>query len=716
MANTKIFGHLLDELNDGVTVFREGAGKPMPLTSTHIDVNVMAGLAVVVTTRLFSNAEDVPIEAILTMPVGFNAVVTGLVARIDGREFRAVAKAKEEARETYEEAINQGKTSILHEEALRGIHVLSIGQLAPGKEVSVELRIVVPLSVSETGPFLRIPMTAGQLYGASPLQPADDLITDAHVNHEATVTIQADTGIPRALGLGPVSSDAAIDITLDRAIEVIIESGSFGTVIGASADGQQVRIDLSPQATTEDHLRLGILVDRSGSTKGTIGDGTQTVSSAMRNGLTEALSGLSDEDHISLWQFSDKCERLGTGRGAEILQILKTLDKPSGGTNLRDAIRKVALSGIRDILVLTDGQIWGNISELATELDIRISAVLVGKASLDVNIGHLCALTGGDLFYAPEADVGPCVRLAMNGKRSSAIMREIELSEGLPVRVKRIWGGVEIAATWSEAMEIAKSSDIGRFAAGLCLGQMEEKAAAALALKEGLCTQSTSLVLVDDAGEASTGISETRKVPLMEEAASSRPITRLAVRSTSQAGTSSSHEPSVRFLLREEPTTMTTSERIKARIPSPETLIRLRAEKKNRPDMNSTKILQFLRDELDLEAQSLVAFDLEYLAKLAVAIDWDSQVNRVLSGDFTGLMLPERGILDIFASDEVIAGVLKNTPLPEKLVLLAWLAQRFVTHSRAAHRLASKVFGQITDGNFAAEIERQIEALKAKGK
>jgi hypothetical protein len=60
--------------------------------------------------------------------------------------------------------------------------------------------------------------------------------------------------------------------------------------------------------------------------------------------------------------------------------------------------------------------------------------------------------------------------------------------------------------------------------------------------------------------------------------------------------------------------------------------------------------------------------------------------------------------------------VLKNTPLPEKLVLLAWLAQRFVTHSRAAHRLASKVFGQITDGNIAAEIERQVEALNAKGK
>lgn len=171
MANAMIFGHLLEDLNDGVTVFREGAGKPMPLASTDIHIEITSGLAVVVTTRKFSNAEDVPIEAILTMPVGFNAVVTGLSAKIGSRKLRAIAKAKEAARDDYEAAIDQGKLAILHEEVLRGIHVLSVGQLAPGKKVEVELRMVMPLALSERGPFLRLPMTAGQLYGSSPLQP-----------------------------------------------------------------------------------------------------------------------------------------------------------------------------------------------------------------------------------------------------------------------------------------------------------------------------------------------------------------------------------------------------------------------------------------------------------------------------------------------------------------------------------------------------------------
>ncbi len=218
MAHAMIFGHLLEDLTDGVTVFREGVGKPMPLTSTEIDIEITSGLAVVVTTRKFSNSEDVPIEAILTMPVGFNSVVTGLSACIDGRKLNAVAKPRNAARDSYEASIDEGRMAILHEEALRGIHVLSVGQLAPAKEVEVELRMVVPLTLSEAGPFLRLPMTTGQLYGSSPLQPADDLITDAQVRHVATVKVRADAGVPTYRGGTCIEPNEATSVTLDRAI------------------------------------------------------------------------------------------------------------------------------------------------------------------------------------------------------------------------------------------------------------------------------------------------------------------------------------------------------------------------------------------------------------------------------------------------------------------------------------------------------------------
>jgi hypothetical protein len=45
--------------------------------------------------------------------------------------------------------------------------VLSVGQLGPDKSVEVVAEVVMPLSMIDGVPFLRIPTTVGQLYGAS---------------------------------------------------------------------------------------------------------------------------------------------------------------------------------------------------------------------------------------------------------------------------------------------------------------------------------------------------------------------------------------------------------------------------------------------------------------------------------------------------------------------------------------------------------------------
>ena len=88
------FGHQIENLYEGLTVFNEGAGRFVPMKSTEISIDITAGLATIKTQRVFRNNEDVSIEAILTMPVGFDAVVTGLTATIDGRKLTAIAKTQ----------------------------------------------------------------------------------------------------------------------------------------------------------------------------------------------------------------------------------------------------------------------------------------------------------------------------------------------------------------------------------------------------------------------------------------------------------------------------------------------------------------------------------------------------------------------------------------------------------------------------------------------
>ena len=228
MMQGMAFGHALETLHEGLTVFLEGRGTSIPMKSTQIDVDIKAGIAVTRTTRVFKNDEGVSIEAILTMPVAFDAVVTGLEAMIDGRKLLAVSKAKKEARETYEGAIDAGKMTILHEEALRGVHVLSVGQLGAGKEVSVIIETVAPLMQLSASCFLRIPTTVGAVYGSSPLLPADDLMTSAAVKHVATLSIKTDAGQISLSDGSTLGVNEPIEVTLDKSIEISLSKASFG--------------------------------------------------------------------------------------------------------------------------------------------------------------------------------------------------------------------------------------------------------------------------------------------------------------------------------------------------------------------------------------------------------------------------------------------------------------------------------------------------------
>ena len=119
---------------------------PMPLVATRFDVLIDSGLAVVTTSRTFRNAESQSIEATITFPVPVHATLFALKVRIGDRVLDARARRKDAAREDYEAALERGKTAVLHEEVLRGVHMLSVGHVAPGALIEVQSNFAVALT------------------------------------------------------------------------------------------------------------------------------------------------------------------------------------------------------------------------------------------------------------------------------------------------------------------------------------------------------------------------------------------------------------------------------------------------------------------------------------------------------------------------------------------------------------------------------------------
>jgi hypothetical protein len=511
-------GHRLETLHDGLTTFRDGQPVPMPLQRTLIDVAINSGLATVRTRRQFLNAEEAPIEAVMTFPVGFDSVLCGLTATIDGRRLVAVAQEQVAARETYEAGLDEGRLSILHEELLRGIHMLSVGAIPPGAEVEVELEQVVPLSNAGGVPFLRLPMTTGQIYGASPFLPSDDLVTSGAVRHEAVLTVSVDQGEAMLDGK-PMLPGEALEIQLDHAIELRIENGVFGQVTGRAADGRAVTLSMTPIRPESGPLDLHVLVDRSGSTNGSIRSGACSIWEAMRDGLSEVFEELQSEDRIALWQFDTSPQFLGQAEGSRGAELLSRLEAPQGGTELADAIRAALDAGAKDVLVLTDGETWAHMVEDLQECGARITAILAGPDSLDANIGHLCALTGGQVFFAPGRDVASALRSALAALRQRLAATEGAVGVRGPDCVRTFRGGVQIDAIWTAetAEDDATTGDsFGRFAAAVSLPLLRGSAASAWARAHSLCTHMTSLVLVDEDGNPNDGLARVRKIPLME--------------------------------------------------------------------------------------------------------------------------------------------------------------------------------------------------------
>jgi Vault protein inter-alpha-trypsin domain len=512
------FGHPLHTLNNGVVGFAENI-RSTPQVSMNISVHVENGLAKIITTRTFENHEEVPIEAILTAPVSFQAVLTRLSAKIDGRELTAKAQSRDGARAAFEDAIDRGKLAILHEEPLRGLHIISIAPLAPKQKVEVVTVHMMSLANVGNTSTLHIPTTVGELYGASPLLPVDDVVVGDNALRIAK--LQVDSASGEAFLNGALVNDTPLDIDLTRQIIITFPQAEYGRLQGYDAYGRRLSVTLQREETSALALNLAVLFDRSGSTSAHIGDKGSTVWSSMRDGLKKSLLDLQEADAISLWQFDSDCQRIGSANGAHSSALVEGIGSPAGGTELGSALEQLNKNAsVKDILILTDGQTWAAEAQAIAAMGYRISAVLVGEGSFDGVIGQLAFMTGGEIFPANGSDVGPAISSALRSLRSVSAAAEGALTDGKPDILKTKRSGLSISINWDRQPSSEPSDDIGRYVAALALPLIAEEHATEFAAAHNLCTHLTSLLLVDEEGKTIEGVPEQRKIELAHSAQS----------------------------------------------------------------------------------------------------------------------------------------------------------------------------------------------------
>ena len=510
-------------ITDPLSAFQAGAivtgtATVMPLLATELTVVIEGGLAEVTTRRVFSNPCAGSIEARITLPVPVDAVVLGLRAELDGRTLVGVARMRAAARDQFEQAIDDGKTAVLHEELIRGIHRLSVGHVPPGKEVMVETVYAQTLTYAGGPARLRIPVTVGDVYGRSPLAAADDLITSPSVVHRAKLSVVSADG-PVTLARGQLR-DGTAELLLDAPIDLTIPAWRpAGPLQGVAADGRGVSLAVTASEAAGGPIDAILLLDGSGSMAELVSGGDpRTKHQAMIDGLVAAASTLTAADRFQLLEFGTLVRPRGTCDGEGLAAAAAAACCDLGGTEIDSAVGvAVTLAAGRDILLVTDGKSYQLDPQLYSGCGRRISVVLIGDDALEAMVGHLAALTGGSIFVA-GADVEAAVATALLSLR--APHRVAAPIVGDPHRVETLRSGMVLTALWAADETAAPPGLIaprvvGAVAAALALPLLAPEQAGAFAEAHGLVCHLTALVLVDDSGERQEGIPLPCPVPLM---------------------------------------------------------------------------------------------------------------------------------------------------------------------------------------------------------
>ncbi|MTH95160.1 VIT domain-containing protein [Roseibium sp. RKSG952] len=514
---------IIEKFVKDATLVRSGGAPDPVLKSVSCKVKVKKGLVRVRMTRLFANGGDRAMEAIMTFPVPFDAVVTRLKVINDGRVMRGDAVAKVKAREAYEEAVDSGKAAVLHEELLRGLHMVSVANVLPGREISVETEFALPVSMIDGTAHIFIPQTVGQIYGRSPFSASDDIVANA-------APIMADVQVDGDFEGFRIHDASNGKVATDVPILILIPRYKPGKIVTVAADGTPIELDIEEFTPRTSSIRCDILLDKSGSMSMSSG-----CLAGKKDKFTQVIAALKDQralaiqadDQISGWEFDNNCRKVFEGSARDLARNASLFSSPSRGTNIAAAVEMVTASHeATNVLLITDGRSHIPIDiQKAAKSGACFTVVLVGNGALEANVGHLAAITGGRMFVASDDQVtsaifsafeSMCVADRSTEKNeadavrpcggSTVFVRKLRVRTGLPERK----GFARLASAYAAHV----------------LGQsMDEEAAAEYFAAEGIVSHLTSIVLVDESAEVSEELPQTKKVAL----ASNREYTAAAV-------------------------------------------------------------------------------------------------------------------------------------------------------------------------------------------
>jgi len=409
-------------MSDGnQAILQDRRGQPVALRGVTVRARLRGLMAEVQVEQSYRNAQATNIEAVYTFPLPLGAVLLGLEVEIAGRTLTGTALERKQAERDYEDAVTDGDSAVMLEEAGPGLYTASLGNLMAGESAVIRYRYGLLLSWQGSRLRFLLPTTIAPRYGnplAAGLQPHQVPISALDVEYPLDLTVAIDGELAQAV-IGSPSHPVSTARTetgvllrmarrgyLDRDFILTLEAERTPSVALLTADGDR-QVALAslriPEATGSGDLPLSlkVVIDCSGSMAGT------SIAQARKAAL-EILELLRPTDHLAVTRFGSTHEHLfpqmvpcDQGNLAAARGVLENLEADLGGTEMEKALDAVfglpGREGEPTILLITDGEIHEHerLVKRARAAGHRCFVVGVGSVVAETFLRSLADATGG---------------------------------------------------------------------------------------------------------------------------------------------------------------------------------------------------------------------------------------------------------------------------------------------------------------------------------
>ena len=468
-----------------------------PLEHTDVDLEVSGFVVRARVRHRFTNPFAERIEAVYAFPLPESAAVRDMEMRVGDRVVAAQIQRREEARQTYERARSEGRTTSLLEQERPNIFTASVANIRPGVPVEVTLEYVEVLQPDAGRWELAFPMTIGPRF-----IPGDPVAGRSGGGYAGDTTAVPDAAriSPPVAPAGRSGHDISLAVHLDGGAQLGDVSAPGHDINLTRLSPERARIELAAHESipnrdfvlrwTVDPSRVGatVLAHRPGpEADGSTRDGYLTVMLQSRQSppldevtrreivfvldtsgsmygqpmdlskelMRSLIRDLRPEDTFGVLRYNDSSSALWPapmpatpGHRSEALAFVDTLEG-SGGTDALGGVRAAFAypsdpSRLRIVVFLTDGYIGNDddvIREVQTRIgDARLFGFGVGSSVNRYLLEEMGRVGRGatdivTLHHDPHAQV----------RRFYERLRRPYLTD-----VSVDWGGLEVASAYPE--------------------------------------------------------------------------------------------------------------------------------------------------------------------------------------------------------------------------------------------------------------------------